>query len=152
MRTKLQYADTLFKNPQWMSGDVLGGFNVRVMGGTWDEACGYPTAQYAYAARNQGYNKACEMIETGEIYYRHIFPHEGCNGNSFNYGGTHVCNKCGRRDLAQPWWNIRVFKDGNAYCVVGEDFQNLQGSDNYAFGDTKDEALKNYQELMETKT
>lgn len=37
-----------------------------------------------------------------------------------------------------------IFLDGNAYCVVGPEFVNLQESDCYAFGDTREEAIANY--------
>jgi hypothetical protein len=39
---------------------------------------------------------------------------------------------------------VKVIKDGNSFCCVGEGFVNLQESDNYAFGDTFDEAIENY--------
>jgi len=41
-----------------------------------------------------------------------------------------------------------IFKDGNAWCCVFGDFQNLQESP-AGFGDTSDEAMKNLQVEME---
>lgn len=40
---------------------------------------------------------------------------------------------------------IKVMKDGCSFCCVGEGFENLQDSDNYAFGDTFEDAISNYQ-------
>lgn len=37
-----------------------------------------------------------------------------------------------------------IFLDGNAYCVVGPEFVDLQESDCYAFGDTREQAIANY--------
>lgn len=50
------------------------------------------------------------------------------------------------------FWRIRVFKDGAAWCCVGEGFKDLQESDNYAFGDTRDEAIAAYGKIMQKVT
>ena len=39
---------------------------------------------------------------------------------------------------------IKVLKDGNSFCCIGEHFKNLQESDNYAFGETFEDAIENY--------
>lgn len=39
---------------------------------------------------------------------------------------------------------IKVMKDGDFFCCIGEGFVNLQESDNYAFGDTFEDAISNY--------
>ena len=43
---------------------------------------------------------------------------------------------------------LKVIPDGNAYCCVGEGFVNLQESDNYAFGDTFEEAIENFKKKI----
>lgn len=150
MENKLLTADCILKDG---SGDVGSGFNRRVFGETYNEACGYPNPpnRGLYA----GWQKADDLINEGKIYYTHIFRHQRgdsvCDGVSFPYGGTFVCNTCGQSRLNKPWWIVKVMKDGNAWCVVGESFVNLQESDNYAFGDTKEEALRNYEKLMMEK-
>mgnify|MGYP001424793778 CR=1 FL=1 len=37
-----------------------------------------------------------------------------------------------------------IFLDGNAYCIVGPDFVDLEQSDCYAFGETREQAVANY--------
>ena len=39
---------------------------------------------------------------------------------------------------------VKVMPDGNAFCCVGEGFINLMESENYAFGNTFEEAITNY--------
>lgn len=39
---------------------------------------------------------------------------------------------------------VKVMKDGDSFCCVGERFINLQESNNYAFGDTFEDAIRNY--------
>ena len=41
-----------------------------------------------------------------------------------------------------------IFLDGDAYCVVGPDFVDLEISDCYAFGDTREQAITNYAARM----
>ncbi len=124
-------------------GEFLGGFNSRLFGtdysdmvrGSW-EGC-------------SGWDEADKWINEGKIYYTHNFGCP-CGDHSFKYGGFWVCNGCGRSGCDEPWWVVRVQKDGNAYITHGEDFANLQESDNYAFGDTREESLAAYKKLMTT--
>ena len=37
-----------------------------------------------------------------------------------------------------------IFLDGNSYCIVGPDFTDLDDSDCYALGDTREQAIANY--------
>ena len=37
-----------------------------------------------------------------------------------------------------------IFLDGDEYCVVGPDFVDMQESDCYAFGNTRERAIANY--------
>lgn len=134
-------AQDIFKNPQALGGEFCGGFNSRVHGQS-------QLGQYDRGDRMQGFWKAEDMILAGEIYFTVPFPHPPCHGHAFEYGATWVCNTCERNHLDKPWWNIRVQKDGNAWCCIGEDFQNLQESENYAFGDTRDAAIEAYGKLM----
>lgn len=153
MRTNLETAQEIFKDIRYMDTDYVSAFNCRILGEpNHSQVCGYPNPQHTYGARSQGFYRANKMIMDGDIYYRHIFPHEGCNELSFSYGGSQVCNSCGRNNLQKDWWVIRVFKDGDAWCCVGENFENLQESDNYAFGSTRDEAINNYALLYKQPT
>jgi len=142
---KVKMAYELFESDDHRGGSWAGGFNQRVLGDLDIHGRQY----WDFGPRYAGFQHAQKMIDDGKIYYRHIFPHD-CSGTSFSYGGTQVCNTCGQSRLDKPWWNIRITKDGNAFMVAGEGFEDLQASDNYAFGDTKDEALANYQKLMES--
>ena len=131
------------------NGSAFAGFNRRVHGETYADAFQYDNERQD-AAMVSGYWCADRLINEGRIYYKHNFhqSHEGCSGYAFQYGGSMVCNTCGRNNLAKSWWNIKVFQDGNAWCCIGEGFTNLQESNNYAFGDTRDEAIKGYGDLM----
>jgi hypothetical protein len=139
---KLQTAQDIFEWPYDTS--FGGGFNQRVFGDSYQDAID----AWDRGARGNGWLKAEEMIQDGRIYFVHPFPHN-CRGDAFPYGGTWVCNACGQSRLEKPWWRIRVFKDGAAWCCVGEGFYDLQASDNYAFGDTRDEAITAYGQLMQ---
>ncbi|HML73353.1 MAG TPA: hypothetical protein PKB02_02535 [Anaerohalosphaeraceae bacterium] len=46
--------------------------------------------------------------------------------------------------------SIRVFKDGDKFCAVGLDFEDLQTS-KAGFGDTKDEAISQYKAALMAK-
>ena len=130
-----------------MGGGFSGGFNSRIHGQSYQESCGYPNRD---PDRGQGWTYADDMIKDGKLYYQHTFEHLNgnkiCKGGSFEYGGFEVCNTCGRKGVNEPWWNVKVMKDGNAWFVGGEGFEDLQASDNYTFGGTKEEALQNYQD------
>lgn len=125
------------------------GFNSRVYGESYQEACGYPCAHDGN--RISGWQKADDMVNEGKIYsiyrFKHLAFDKICKGISFSYGGQKVCNECGKARVDAPWWVVKIEKDGAAYCIKGENFENLQESDNYAFGDTKIEALNNYQNI-----
>ena len=125
-------------------GDVAGGFNARIFGDSYDEACSYPNDR----GRAGGWWLADRLIRAGKCFFVQRFPHPSCAGYPFPYGGTWVCNDCGRSNLKQPWWTITVVKDGNAFCCYGLDFVNLQESNNYAFGDTFQAAIDEYGKLF----
>lgn len=40
-----------------------------------------------------------------------------------------------------------IFLDGDSYCVVGPDFVDMDESDCYAFGVTREQAIANYAAL-----
>ena len=143
------------RNPDVMKGSRgMHGFNRRIFGETHNEAFGYPCAPDP--AGEAGFELADGMILAGKIYYVNRFAHKWgndiCKGSAFPYGGTWVCNTCNNSNLGKPWWKVKVYKDGDAWCCVGEDFEDLQASSNFAFGDTRDEALKNYETLMLSPT
>lgn len=144
MRNKIVFCQDVF--PQ-AGGDFSGGFNSRVHNISYEESCGYPNRS---TSRIRGWNEADQMIKTGQLYYQGYFKHlsDGkiCKAKSFSYGGLN-CHTCGKRGVIESWWNIKVMKDGSQWCVIGEGFENLQESDNYAFGATKEEALQNYQNI-----
>ena len=37
-----------------------------------------------------------------------------------------------------------IFIDGDQYCVIGRNFVNVEESDGYAFGSTREQAIANY--------
>ena len=43
---------------------------------------------------------------------------------------------------------LKVEKDGNEFCCHGLDFEDLQSSNNYAFGKTFSETINNYEDVM----
>lgn len=130
------------------SGDALGGFNARLFGESPQEAYGYSNHPSTVGPRSSGYWLADKMIKEGKIFYIQPFPHKPCDKTGFPYGGSWVCNDCSHAGLERPWWCIKVYADGNSWCCVGEEFEDLQASENYAFGATREEAIKNYGELM----
>ena len=133
------------------SGYVLAGFNRRIGGWSQHEAFKYPN-EVTSADLHGGWDLADKMIREGKLYYIHNFhsSHE-CDGYAFQFGGFWVCNTCGRKSVDQEWWTIKIYQDGNAWCCVGLDFKDLQESDCYAFGDTREESIKNYGDLMVQK-
>lgn len=122
------------------------GFNNRIHGEKYNDVFRYP---HNYDMIG-GWNLADKMIEEGRIYFLHNFhhSHSDCKGYAFTYGGFWVCNTCGAKGVDEPWWTVKVMKDGNAWCCIGEDFVNLQESDNVAFGDTREDAISNYGDLF----
>ena len=93
-----------------VSGRVKSGFNQRIQGGPM------PT-DHGQFEELQGWSKADEMINEGKIYYTHTFSHE-CRELSFKYGGSDVCNACGKSGLGKLWWNIKTMKDGKFSCSM----------------------------------
>lgn len=138
---------------EYGGGSYGGGFNSRLHGYTRDERFGYPCAPDRDG--EAGFYHAERLINEGKIYYTHRFRHKAygeiCRGYAFPYGGTWVCNSCGHSSLDKPWWVVKVYQDGNAWCCVGLGFLDLQASNNYAFGETKQQALDNYEKIMMEK-
>lgn len=134
-----------------LSGTAGAGFNIRVQGtGHFATDLSYPS-QHQDADMQRGWWLADEKARRGEIFYTHNFhaSHGGCpTGNAFPYGGTWVCNTCGNSRLDRPWWRVKVKQDGAAWICYGVGFEDLQASDNYAFGDTREEAIENYGDKM----
>lgn len=142
---KLKYAQDLIKTSNVY---VANGFNQFVMGHERPNFGDGYSPQEANA-RIQGYEYAEKMAKNGEIVFTHSFKcgkYSDCH--PFQYGGFFVCNSCRRKSVDKYWWIIKVEKDGNAYCCHGIDFINLQESENYAFGNTFQEAIENYGFLM----
>ena len=142
--SRLMYAYEIFK-PSSLDGNFGGGFNSRVQG---VEFCSATDGAYK-AERMQGWWKANEMIRDGKIYFVHPFRHGQCKYTGFVYGGTWACNGCNRDGFQKPWWSVRIMKDGDAWVVMGEGFEDLQISANYAYGNTREDALNAYAALME---
>ncbi len=131
------------------SGYVLAGFNRRIFGWTYLEAFKHE-AERANGDLHLGWNAAEKLISEGKLFYVHNFhrSHECPDGSAFQYGGVWVCNACNKSRLDKDWWTIKVYQDGNAWCCVGLGFEDLQASDNYALGDTRDESIKTYGDIM----
>ncbi len=142
---KLKYAQALIKAS---SSHAAGGFNTFINGGQEPKGHEYGDKSEWYA-RLQGYQFAEKMAKENAIAFTKPFK---CGSSSdcypFEYGGFFVCNSCGNKGVDKDWWKIKVEKDGDAYCCHGLDFVNLQESDNVAFGDTFENAIKNYGSLM----
>lgn len=141
---KLQTAQDIFVWP--FDASFAGGFNQRVHGDSFSRT----VDSWDCGPRANGWYKADEMIQAGRIYFVHPFSHgDSPRCHAFPYGGTWVCNGCERSRLDKPWWRIRVFQDGNAWCCVGEGFEDPQTSSNYTFGKTREAAITAYGELMQ---
>ena len=112
---------------------------------------GYPEPKYTdgyhdFYKRSQGWLYAKDMAKGKGLAFTNAFRCD-CGGYPFLYGGFWVCNKCGNKNVDRDWWNICVEKDGDEYCCHGLDFIDLQESSNYAFGETFNEAIDNYEKL-----
>lgn len=143
-KTVLKYAQDVMKGA---NGSAYGGFNSRIMGHDYGQTMCDLT--WGIAETAAGWNLADRMVRAGKLYAVHNFHHSHeCRGHAFPYGGTFVCNDCGRSRLEKDWWTIKCYPDGNAWCCVGPDFENLQESDCVAFGDTYDAAIAAYGDLM----
>lgn len=135
----------VLRNP---NGSSISGFNCRIDGHSYLDTFQYPHER-TDAERHAGWELADRMIADGRLFFVHNFHSLTCEkGHAFRYGGTWACNTCNSDHLDAPWWKIKVLKDGNAWCCIGLEFENLQESDCYAFGDTRDEAIANYGALM----
>lgn len=145
MSKKILSAEELIKS----NAAVMAGFNQFVYGSQEPRMADYGDKSQWYAEL-EGYQYAKKMAKEKGIAFTHIFK---CGGQSnycspFSYGGSFVCNSCGRNNLKRDWWEIQVEKDGVQYCCHGLDFINLQESNNYAFGNTFEEAISNYEIVM----
>lgn len=142
---RFAYAQDVFKNAD---SSFAAGFNRCVGGQSYADAF-----QYDNERQNRdmvaGFYQAEDMIRDGKVFFVHNFHKLECpNGHAFQYGGTYACNTCNRDHLDKEWWKIKVQKDGSAWCCVGNGFLNLQESENFAFGDTREQAIQAYGELM----
>lgn len=140
----IKYAQELIK----ANTNVMGGFNDFING--WSEPKSHEYGdKNEWHARLQGYKYAEKMAKEDGIAF--IYPFK-CGKSSecypFEYGGFFVCNSCGKKSVDKEWWKIKVEKDGNEYCCHGLNFINLQESENYAFGKTFYESIKNYEKVM----
>ncbi len=90
------------------------GFNCRLFGDSRSETTHGATGQVR-ADTSAGWCIADEMIRSGRIF-------------------SEIKTDSGRVQF-------KCYADGDSYCCVGEGFVNLQESDNYAFGDTWQDAI-----------
>ena len=145
----------IFKTAQYIlkqpaSSSAMAGFNRRIYGNSYAEAFHY-LHERQDSAMCAGWELADKMIAEGRLFYQENFHRkpwasEGCFG--IWYGVGICCNGCGGAGLEREWWKIKVYQDGNAWCCLGTGFEDLQESDNYAFGDTREQAIENYGKLM----
>lgn len=127
---------------KFVSAQFRAGFSIRINGGNYSELTSHSDWR---DGKNQGFDEAERLIKEGKIFF--VYPFE-CEREScptrFQYGGYWACNSCNIHIDTPDWWKIRVFKDGNAFCCIGEGFINLQESNNYAFGDNFQDAINQY--------
>jgi hypothetical protein len=88
----------------------------------------------------------------GQVVRTILGPCPSCGSVTSTYGGGYSCHNDYCQHSASvfacnagpkpDWWNteIRVFRDGNAWCAVGAGFTNIQESD-AGFGDTPQAAV-----------
>lgn len=142
---KLKYAQDLIKTS---NATVMAGFNIFINGGQEPKSSEYGDKS-EWHSKLQGYQFADKMAKEDGIAFTKPFK---CGGSEdchpFQYGGFFVCNSCGNKGVNKKWWEIMVEKDGKKFCCRGLDFVNIPESDNYAFGETWEEAIKNYGDLM----
>lgn len=141
--TELKYAQDLIKVS---NSNIKGGFNAFIMGDEEPRLHDYG-CRSDWNAQLQGYKFAKKMSKEDAIAFTYKFKCK-CSGTPFKYGGFFVCNSCGGKGVDKKWWKIQVEKDGNSYCCHGLDFINLQESSNYAFGDTYQDSINNYEKVM----
>ncbi len=145
MMDKIKYAQDLISSH---NNNVLAGFNTFINGFQEPKSNEYGDRSEWYD-KLKGYQFAEKMAKEDGIAF--TYPFKCGNSNfchPFESGGFFVCNACVNKGVDKEWWKIKVEKDGNAYCCHGLDFINLQESNNYAFGKTFEEAIKNYEELV----
>lgn len=100
------------------SGQAASGFNRRLYGQSFSEAIDGAPSRNQLAA---GWMLADSMIRKGKIF------------SLTKIDGKEIEFKC--------------YLDGNAWCCVGPDFEDLQSSDCFAFSDTREEAIKAFAAL-----
>jgi len=105
--------------------DAICGMSIRIQGGDFIELQKHSNRADLFPY----FNKADEMIREGRIFY--VYPMkckwEGCP-TRFQYGGGWACNSCSTCINTPNWWKIKVMKDGDEFCCVGNGFINLQES------------------------
>jgi len=143
---KLKTAQELIKT---RNSNIMGGFNQFIYGMGQPNRSDYGDKSQWYEEQ-QGYDFAKKMAKEDAISFTHIFKcgSKKNNCHPFTYGGSIVCNSCNRSGVDKEWWKIKVEKDGNSFCCHGLDFQDLNSSNNYAFGDTFEAAISNYETVM----
>jgi len=141
---KLKYAQDLIKTS---NSSIACGFNMFVNG---EPEPKYTDGYHDFYARSQGWLYAKQMAKKGQIAFKNRFRCK-CGGYPIMYGGFWCCNSCGGKNVDMDWWKIKVEKDGNSYCCHGLDFENIMESENYAFGDTFEQAIDNYESIMRKK-
>lgn len=128
--------------------NVMGGFNQFVYGTGKPEHSQYGD-KTQWGKEIQGYEFAEKMAKENGISFTHVFK---CGRSDrcfpFSYGGFFVCNTCGLKSVDKEWWKIKVDKDGGQFCCHGLDLINLQESENYAYGETFEQAISNYEIVM----
>jgi len=98
-----------------------------------------------------GFTAAEMRVCGGFLYYTHVFKC-ACGGTPVKVAGYWCCHDCGSPGIDSSWWNIKVCRDGDAWCCIGEGFNDLQSSDNYAYGDTREDAIEVYGRMMRGRT
>lgn len=96
------------------------------------------------ANRNIGYNHALNGDDWAIGKDQH--PHEWSDYAAHFLQAEHWM-KTGKVFFKRDDLIIKVMPDGNAFCCVGEGFIDLIESENYAFGDTFEEAITNFKAL-----
>lgn len=128
---------------RYLDSDTKQGFSLKINGASWSDFVSYKINQ-------TGWNKAEEMIKDGRIFFVHPFKCSSTHcPTRFQYGGGWACNSCNTCIDTPESWKIKVMKDGNAWVCIGNGFTDLQSSNNYAFGDSFEEAIENYKTEIE---
>ena len=100
------------------SGNTLGGFNSRLQGLSLMECNDGVPSGSIWGQRYIGWDLAHGMIEKGKIF------------SLLKTESGEVEFKC--------------FPDGDQWCCVGPEFENLQESDGYTFADSRKEAIEKF--------